>query len=152
MKEILFYKGKHETITLPEFAPEAKKFYDKLFDLFRIKGYAYKTIETISKKKAGDHISEQICYLVGHSKGATRILREFVAEEHPQIKGVILFDPKQTCQEEWNKLQIPKLLFVSTKEQTQDYTGFLNKIEINDNHYFNNSTEEVFPILEKFIE
>jgi|TARA_B100001964_G_C13819661_1_gene416732 hypothetical protein len=152
MKEILFYKGKHEIITLPEFASKAKKFYDKLFGLFRAKGYTYKTVETISEKKVGKHISEQTLYLVGHSRGATRILKEFVAENNPQIKGVIVFDPKQTCKEEWNKLQIPKLLFVSTKEQTQDYTGFQNKIEIQDGHYFNNSNEKVFPILEKFIE
>ncbi len=100
MKEILFYKRKHEIINLPEFSPKVKKFYDKLFSLFRAKGYAYKTIETISEKKAGEHISEQTLYFVGHFKGTTRILKEFVAENNPQIKGVIIFDPKQTCKKE----------------------------------------------------
>lgn len=152
MKEILFFKGKHEIISLPEFAPKAKKFYEELFELFKSKGYAQKTIETISEKQLENHISEQTKYLVGHSKGATRILKEFEAEKHHWIKGVIVFDPKQTCKEEWNELKIPKILFVSTKEQTQDYTGFQDKIEISDGHYFNNSKEKVFPILTKFIE
>jgi len=151
MKEILFFKGKHEIITLPEFAPKTKKFYGELFELFKSKGYTHKTIETISEKQVENYISKQTKYLVGHSKGATRILKEFEAEKHPGIKGVIVFDPKQTCKKEWNKLKIPKLLFVSTKEQTQNYNGFQDKIETDDDHYFNNSKEKVFSILTKFI-
>jgi len=152
MKEILFFKGKHEIIILPEFTTKATMFYNELFKLFQSKGYTYKTIETISEKQVRDHISEKTYYLIGHSKGATKILKEYVVEEFPKIKGIIVFDPKQTCKEKWNELQIPKLLFVSIKKQTQGYDDFQDKIEIDDDHYFNNSKEKVFSILDKFIE
>jgi hypothetical protein len=151
MKEILFFKGKYEIITLREFSGMAKQFYEPLYELFKSAGYTYKTIETISEEKAGDHISEQTMYIFGHSKGATRILKEFVARDHPGVKGVVIFDPKQTCKKQWNELRIPKLLFVSIKEQTQNYSGFQDRIELNDNHYFSNSKNQVFPVLKKFI-
>ena len=152
MKEILFFKGKYKIITRPEFAPKAKKFYNKLFELFEFRGFNCKKIESNSKKQVKSYISNETSYLVGHSKGATRILKEFAPKQNPQIKGVVLFDPKQTYKEEYNKLHIPKLLFVSTINQSQNYSGFKDIIKINDDHYFNNSKQKVFPIIKKFIQ
>ena len=120
MKEILFFKGNHETIVLPENSPKVKIFYNSLYRLFLRSGYTHKNITTYSNEQLNEAVSLEACYLVGHSQGATRILEQFSPKLYPQIKGIILFDPQQYVQEKWNSLRIPKLLFVNTQENWHD--------------------------------
>ena len=151
MKEILFFKGNHETIILPENSSRVKIFYNELYKLFENKDYKYKNIETYSEGQLEENISSNTRYLIGHSQGATRVLEQFSSETYPQVKGIILFDPQQYVEKKWNALQIPKLLFVNTRERWHDYKNFQKRIEIDDNHCFANSIEKVIPVLKNFI-
>lgn len=151
LKKILFFKGNHETIILPENAPKVKIFYTSLYNLFKIKGYQYKNIETYSNKQLKESISSETNYLVGHSQGATRILEQFSSKIYPYIKGIILFDPQQYVQEKWNSLKVPKILFVNTREKWHDYSNFYDRIELDDDHYFTKSLDIIIPYLNNFI-
>lgn len=151
MKEILFFEGNYETIILPENSPKVEAFYSALYKLFNSKGYARKNINTNSEEQLKGSISPETLFLVGHSQGATRILEQFSKDKYPQVKGIILFDPQQYVEEKWNSLGIPKLLFVNTQEKWHDYSNFQGRIEMNDDHYFNNSIDKILSELDKFI-
>ncbi len=152
MKEILFFEGNYETITLPKNSSKAKVFYLTLHKLFESRGYSCKNINTNSKEQLRESISSETYYLVGHSQGATRILEQFSFESYPQVKGIILFDPQQYVEEKWNSLDIRKILFVNTQEKWHNYSNFQVKQEIDDDHYFTKSLNEIIPRLEDFIE
>ena len=154
MKEILFFEGNYETIILPENSPKVEIFYSALYNWFESKGFHRKNVNTNSKEQLEKNISPQTMFLVGHSQGATRILEQYSSEKYPQIKGIILFDPEQYVKDNWNILKTPKILFVSSQEEWVKgyYSNFNEKIELDDDHYFNNSIKKVFPVLDEFIE
>ena len=120
MKEALLLKGKHEIIILPEFSDKANKFYHFLENLFKNKGFKIRVIESIPKYSVSKKISGETKYLVGHSRGANKILKEFNPKDFPNIKGVVLFDSLSYLKDNWNKLKLPKLFFGS--EWNQDYS------------------------------
>jgi pyruvate formate lyase activating enzyme len=151
LNEILFFEGNHETIILPENLSKVKIFYSELYKLFESKGYKHRNINTNSENQLKETISPETHYLVGHSQGATRILEQFSPEIYPQIKGIILFDPEQYVEEKWNSLTISRILFVNTQEKWHNYSNFQDKIEIDDNHYFNHSLRKIILILDKFL-
>lgn len=153
MKEILFFEGNYETIILPKNSDKVKMFYTVLYNLFESKGFQRKNINTNSKEQLEETVSEKSCFLVGHSQGATRILKQFSSEKYPQIKGIILFDPECQVEKGWNSLDIPKILFASTQEEWAwgYYLNFQDRIEVDDDHYFTNSIEKILPMLKKFI-
>lgn len=152
MKEILFFEGNYETIILHENSPKVEIFYTALYNLFESKGYQRKNINTNSKEQLEKNISSNTHFLVGHSQGATRILEQFSSEKYQQIKGIILFDPEQYVENNWDSLKIPKILFVNKQEKWHDYSNFQERIEVDDDHYFTNSMKKVFPILDKFLD
>jgi len=151
-KQILLFKGKQEIIVLPEFTHRAEKLYNFLQEFFESKGYMCEFVETSSNRQMKQLMTEQVNYLLGHSKGATRILKEFNSASYPNMKGVIVFDPEDICEKEWNNLQISKLLLVHTINQTQNYARFNDKIVLKDDHYFNRSLEKIRTFLTKFLQ
>ncbi len=141
MNEVVLFKGKYEIIILPEFSSKAEKLYNFLKTFFESKSFKLKFVESKPDYLVSNKLSKDIQYIIGHSRGANKILKEFNPKKFPNIKGVMLFDPLNCFKDNWNRLAIHKILFGSN--WGQNYSKFRGAIQIQDDHYFNNSLEEI---------
>lgn len=150
MKKAVILKGKYEIIILPENSPKAKKLYDKLEEIFKSKDFQVEMIESKPDYSVKDKISKETDYLIGHSRGANKILKELDSEKFPNLKGIILLDPLNFLKNNWNKIILPKILFGSA--WGEDYTEFKETIQLKDDHYFNDSLEQIEKNIIKFLD
>ena len=148
MDKVILFKGKYEIIILPEFFSKAEKLYNFLKTLFESKSFKLKFVESKPDYLVPNKLSKGIKYIIGHSRGANKILKEFNPKTFPNVKGVILFDPLDCFKNNWNKLTIHKILFGS--DWGQNYSKFKGAVKIKDDHYFNNSFKEIKKKLSNF--
>lgn len=149
MKQVLVCKGQYEIIREAHNAPRAHILYDSICNFFSKRNYDFRLIETNSEKRIPEYISKETEYIIGHSNGTLRILREFVPEDYPGIKGLILFD---TRLDYLARLEIRSLVFLSARWQSQ--TARAERaiiINIHDDHYFNDSFGAIGREMELFI-
>lgn len=141
MNQILVCKGQYEIIRDEKNAPKARKLYDYICNFFSQQRYGFKLIETNSEKNIPEYIREETKYLVGHSNGTIRILKEVVPGNCPWVQGLILFD---TRLEYLKNYSIRSLVFLSERWQSQSVqTKSGTIVNLDDDHYFNNSLEMI---------
>jgi len=149
MKEAILFRGKHEILILPENSEKANKLYDFLNKLFEDNGFKLKIVGDKPDYSVIKKISKKTVYLIGHSRGANNILREFNPKKFQNVKGIILLDPLAYLKDKWDKISLPKILFAS--KWGQDYSGFDNLIKVKDDHYFNKSFKLIGKEINQFI-
>ncbi len=149
MDEVLLLKGKYEVINLPQFHSKAEKLYDFLSNIFKSKGFGVRVVESEPEYSVVKKIYNNTIFVVGHSRGANKILKEFNPQSFPQVRGIVLFDPIEAFSDEWNKLSVPKLLFVS--EWGHDYSDFKDVNHLIDDHYFNKNLKKIGRKIELFL-
>jgi len=150
MKKAVILKGKYEVIIMPENSTKAEKLYDKLEEIFKSRDFQVEMVESKPDYSIKNKISKETYYLIGHSRGANKILKELAPEKFPKLKGIILFDPLNFLKNNWNKIILPKILFGS--RWGEDYTEFKGTIKLKDDHYFNDSFEQIEKNIIKFLD
>ena len=149
--EAILFKGKFEIITLPNFKPKSEKLYEFITKFLNNKNIKVISLDTFPKKNIKDYLTKDTNLLIGHSQGSDEILKFCNREQYPNIKGIFLLDPKQESKDFWNDYRGNKILLTTKMGNTQNYKGFKENICLLDDHYFNNSFNEIEKQLNLFL-
>jgi len=150
MTSVSLFKGRFEVVNFEPFKERAARLYNFLGEYFHSRGYEVREHET-TITSVQDAISDTDTILVGHSRGASRILTELETTQSGRIERVVVFDPRSDCLERWRSLNLGKLMFASTLNQKQDYGLFEGVVWIDDEHYFERSFDRITKEMDVFL-
>lgn len=151
----IFIKGNEKLINLPENKEKNTRFCDFLYQTLKELNIDLQFVSSNSEGTLDENVPQDTEVLMGHSKGASWITSRYTQEHFPNIKYIIVFDPLPKHAQQWNSIEVKKLLFVNTDESPYkkgEFNDFNNLIVCDDDHYFNDSFDKIKENLSKFFE
>ncbi len=142
-------EGLHEIIKSASYKTQAENLYQGILSLFPGEQWRISTKDTGILQ---DLLPSDIDYIIAHSYGTIRVMKEYRAESFPNLRSIILLDPTEELVKHVEAAPVPVKVFISEIAGRPFSKGYKQAIHFADDHFFTQSVPLIRSHLQGIIE